>query len=107
MFQRIRAAKEIDSELKISRIFGITQLKKEKRVDFIQKILINDIRNYTEDVEEFLRHYDLNNSYDSLVFSEWIWHVFNGRASHVAMNEMPKGIVRESQGKFDDEGVKS
>ncbi len=83
------------------------EIKKEKRVDFIQKILINYMRKYTEDVEKFLRHYDLDNSYDSLVFSEWIWHVFNGRASDVAMNEMSKGIVKESQGKFDNEGVKS
>jgi hypothetical protein len=30
----------------------------------------------TEETEEFLKHYDLDNCSDILIFQEWIWRVW-------------------------------
>jgi len=100
----VQKIREVDSELGISRLFGITNLSKDKRMQVLQKMLLKDIENSGEELEDFLRHFDLEHSSDPLIFQEWLFHVMLKKSHSVVMEKIPREKLKEFTEKW--KGVK-
>lgn len=69
----IRTVKDVDSILRISDIFRLVGEERKQKYRDIKSMLIDYIKNQTEEAERFFRHYDLDNSDDLLIFQELVW----------------------------------
>jgi DNA-binding CsgD family transcriptional regulator len=68
-----RTVKDADSILRISDVFKLVGEERNKKYRDFESLLIDYIKNKTEEAEKFFRHYDLDNSEDSLIFQELAW----------------------------------
>jgi len=70
----------IAGEMKLNQLVGITDMRKDKRIQLYRKMLVNDMKEASKELETFLRHYDLSNSSNPLIFGEWVWQAFRSHA---------------------------
>ena len=67
----IHRALEKDSELKISQqLFGLSRQTRDESAKTLEKGLIEYVKNSPEEVENWLKHFDLEYSDDRLIFEE-------------------------------------
>ena len=84
----VNLVEKVDEEKKISRLFNVTSLPKDKRMQKFRSYLIENMREGPSSLEDFLRHYDLAFSSNSLIFGEWLWHVGRGKAGETVMEAL-------------------
>jgi DNA-binding PadR family transcriptional regulator len=80
----IQKARDIDNELKISRLFNLTSKTKEKRLEILRNMLSENMKEASEELEKFLSHFDLDFSSNILIIQEWLWYLsLHTLANHV------------------------
>jgi len=71
----VRKVQKFDNENKISQVFHIESFSKDKRLQILQNLLIEEMKDCPPELEQFLKHYDLDYSTDAMIFGEWVWHI--------------------------------
>jgi predicted ArsR family transcriptional regulator len=103
----IRAIKETDSLLRISDIFKLADQERDQKYRDLEDMLIEYIRNHAEETEKFLRHYDLDNSEDYLIFEELTWKVGIGSvAEKIHINGERRRMAEKSLSRLKKKGGK-
>jgi hypothetical protein len=105
----VRTIEEFDSILGISEPFKkLDGMSLNDRLRYFENQLILYMREEPEEAEDFFRHYDLDNSEDSLIFNELTWHVslyLQSKSYHISREQRRK---LKSLGRFKKlEGAKS
>jgi DNA-binding PadR family transcriptional regulator len=104
----VRTMEEVDSILGISEIFKQDGMNINERFRYFENQLIRYMREQPKEAEDFFRHYDLDNSEDTLIFIELTWHVslyISAKSFHISREQ--KRRLGKSLGRFKKfEGVK-
>jgi len=87
----IQTISRIDSVLKVSEtLFKLKETDTQKQ---LKATIIEHLQKYPEEVEEFLKHYDLDYSDDFLIFTEWVNNVVYRELGYTFTNRAERRIL--------------
>lgn len=91
----IQTVKNIDSDFKIRQMFGV-----KKDFSLLENSILDYMRQNPEDIEAFLKHYDLDYSDNGLIYSELIFHVTSRTRAHQIVNRFTRRQLERADRKI-------